>query len=114
MNVRQDFPANSSEPAEERKALAARPLILKLVGYQMTITVIAPGATVPIHDDEWIGALIVITAGSLRLEGRGGTFQTFPVGSILCFSDLGLRAAHNYDTTPTTIVSTKRIVMHEA
>ena len=60
-------------------------------------------------DDEWSGALIVVADGSIVLECRGGATRSFPAGSILWFSGLGLHAARSTATAPATLVGTRRL-----
>jgi hypothetical protein len=85
------------------------PLALPVPGFETSTTRIAPGETLLIDDGEWNGALNVVTAVSVDLECHGGATHSFPAGSILWFSDLGLRALHNHDTSTAVLVSTTRI-----
>ena len=41
---------------------------------------------------DWAGALVVVEAGEIELEGCDGTSACFPAGSVLCFDGLALRA----------------------
>ena len=112
MNAHEHSGVNNPRSFDDQRPSDDRPLTITAPGYETTTTLIAPGETLPIADDQWVGALIVVTVGRIQLEGREGATHTFPAGSILWFSDLGLRAAHNNDTAPATIVSTRRITWH--
>ena len=70
--------------------------------------VLAPGSSRPFVDAEWRDALVTIDSGALELECRRGTRRRFPAGSILWFSDLGLRAMHNHGSVPAVLVAISR------
>ena len=44
---------------------------------------------------DWAGALVVVEAGEIELEGCDGTSACFPAGSVLCFDGLALRSIRN-------------------
>jgi hypothetical protein len=89
--------------------LDKRPLTLSVPGFETTTTPITAGETLMIDDGEWNGAMIVVTAGGIDLEFQSGATQTFTTGSILWFTNLGLRAIHNHATSTAVLVSTRRI-----
>ncbi len=97
---------------EDRRPSDDRLPTITAPGYETTTTLIAPGETLLIVDDRWVGALIFVTVGSIQLECHDGATYTFPAGSILGFSDFGLRAAHNNGASPATIVGTRRVTSH--
>ena len=109
MNAHEHTGVDDPGSLEDRRPSDDRPLSIAAPGYETTTTLIAPGETLLIVDDRWVGALIVI---SIQLESRDGATHTFPAGSILGFTDLGPRAARNNDTAPATIVSTRRVTSH--
>jgi hypothetical protein len=89
-------------------AIARRQLMINAPGFESTTTLIAPGATLPIIDDHWIGAIVEVTAGRIQLTDHGGATHTFPTGSILWFSERDICAVRNDDIVPATIVSARR------
>jgi hypothetical protein len=84
------------------------PLTLPVSGFETTTTRIAPRESLLIDDGEWNGALILVTAGSVDLECLSGATHSFPTGSMLWFTSLGLRAIHNNATSTAVLVSTRR------
>jgi hypothetical protein len=85
------------------------PLTLPVPGFETMTTRTAPGESLLIDDGEWNGALIVVTAGSLDLECHSGATHSFPTGSMLWFTNLGLRAIRNNATSAAVLVSTRPI-----
>ena len=59
---------------------------------------------------EWAGALVVVEAGELELECRGGTSGCFAAGSVLFFDGLGLHAVRNssHETALVCVVTRRR------
>ena len=76
---------------EDRRPSDDRLPTITAPGYETTTTLIAPGETLLIVDDRWVGALIFVTVGSIQLECHDGATYTFPAGSILGFSDRATR-----------------------
>ena len=61
---------------QDQYGINDRPLKTAVRGYEITTTVIALGDTLPIVDNHWIGALVVVTAGSIELGCHRGTTHT--------------------------------------
>lgn len=112
MNAHQEPRQTSIEPLDHDEVIDDRLPAVRAPGYEATTTRITAGGTLPIFDEEWVGALIVVTDGSIALECSSGATPTVPAGSILWFSGLGLRAVHNNDIASATIVSTRRSTSH--
>ena len=70
--------------------------------------VLHPGSSRPYVDDEWRDALVTVESGELELECVRGGRQRFADGSILWFSDLGLRTMHNRGQAPLVLLAISR------
>ena len=57
---------------------------------------------------EWAGALVVVEAGEVELECRGGASACFATGSVLFFEGLGLRAVRNAGDEPALLSAVTR------
>lgn len=70
--------------------------------------VLPPGSSRPYVDEEWRDALVTVASGELEIECVRGGRRTFPDGSILWFTDLGLRTMHNRGPIPTVLMAISR------
>ncbi|CAL9524014.1 hypothetical protein SUDANB95_03865 [Actinosynnema sp. ALI-1.44] len=70
--------------------------------------VVTVAGTRPFDPDEWRGALVVVTAGEVELEGAGGTRRAFGRGAVLVLDGLGLRALHQHGPEPAVLVAVVR------
>ena len=57
---------------------------------------------------DWAGALVVVEAGEVELECRGGASACFATGSVLFFEGLGLRAVRNTGDEPALLSAVTR------
>jgi hypothetical protein len=57
---------------------------------------------------EWAGTLVVVEAGEVELECRGGASACFGTGSVLFFEGLGLRAVRNAGDEPALLSAVTR------
>lgn len=57
---------------------------------------------------EWAGALVVVEAGEVELECRGGASACFATGSVLFFEGLGPRAVRNPGEEPALLSAVTR------
>ncbi|MCW0215760.1 MAG: hypothetical protein OJJ54_20585 [Pseudonocardia sp.] len=70
--------------------------------------VIEPGESRPHVEQEWIGILVVMTAGEIELRCRHGGARRFAEGSVLWFTGLDLRSVHNPGSEPAVFVAVSR------
>jgi FAD/FMN-containing dehydrogenase len=64
-------------------------------GFERHVVVIAPGAEQPIFDAEWRDRLIVVEAGQVELECRGGARARFVRGDVLFVDGLSVCLIRN-------------------
>ncbi|WP_309110671.1 hypothetical protein [Saccharothrix sp.] len=70
--------------------------------------VVTVSGTRPYDPDEWRGALVVVSAGVVELEGLGGTRRAFGAGAVLVLDGVGLRALHQRGPEPAVLVAVVR------
>jgi len=76
--------------------------------FQRRRVVLPPCSSRPYAEEEWRDALVTIESGELVLECEHGGTRRFERGSLLWFTDLGLRTMHNRGAIPTVLVAISR------
>jgi len=77
-------------------------------GFQRRKVRLPPGCERPYDPSEWEDALVIVTSGTVELEGMSGRRWSFPRGAMLWLTDLPLRALHNPGTEPAELVAVAR------
>ena len=75
------------EGAQVGRALARPSLPTTMERWRV---VIAPGHAVESHESNWVGALVLVERGTLRVECRAGGAESFGGGSIVALAWLPL------------------------
>ena len=76
--------------------------------FQRRRVTLPPASSRPYADEEWRDALVTVESGELELECLRGGRRRFAAGSVLWFTDLGLRTMHNRGAVPTVLVAISR------
>ena len=77
-------------------------------GMDMRLVSIPRQSELAYEPSEWAGALVVVEAGEVELECRGGASACFATGSVLFFEGLGLRAVRNAGDEPALLSAVTR------
>jgi hypothetical protein len=77
-------------------------------GFAVATIALAPRDERAYREDEWRDAIVLVAAGELELEARGGARRRFPRGSILHLTRLPLRALRNPGAEPVRLVAVSR------
>jgi FAD/FMN-containing dehydrogenase len=81
---------------------------LELQGFERRVVVIAPGAERPVVDAEWRDRLIVVEAGEVELECRGGARARFVRGDVLFIDGLAVCLIGNPGRVPAILATVAR------
>jgi hypothetical protein len=68
------------------------------------IVTLAAGHGWRYRPEDWIGALVVVAAGGIVLEGVSGRRQPFAAGAVLGLASLPLRAIRNGGPDPAVLL----------
>jgi FAD/FMN-containing dehydrogenase len=77
-------------------------------GFERHVVVIAPGAEQPIFDAEWRDRLIVVEAGQVELECRGGARARFVRADVLFVDGLSVCLVRNPGRVPAVLGTVAR------
>ena len=74
-------------------------------GCRTSTTTIRAAESVPYHEADWVGTVVVVMSGRLRLECRSGEGCTFGEGAVLFLTGLSLRQITNPGLEPLVLKS---------
>jgi len=77
-------------------------------GFARRVVTIEPGSGHDYDAREWRDALVVVTGGSLEIEGACGGRLTLRRGDVLWLADLPVRRLHNPGASETVLVAVSR------
>jgi hypothetical protein len=79
-----------------------------LPGCRSTTTTIQPAHSIDYDESEWVGAVVVVVSGRLRLECWSGQGASFEEGAVLLLAGLQLRQITNAGLAPLVLKSIRR------
>lgn len=79
-----------------------------LPGCRSTLRTIQSADSIDYDEAEWIGAVVVVMSGRLRLECWSGEGASFDEGAILFLTGLDLRQITNPGLAPVVVKSIRR------
>ena len=69
---------------------------------------VAPGVRRPFYPAEWRDALVLLRAGTIELESRGGTSARLTAGDLFWLDGVALQALHNPGAEEAVLVAVAR------
>jgi quercetin dioxygenase-like cupin family protein len=82
-------------------------------GFEVQVTIVAPGRDHPWRETDWRDALVVVERGRVEIECTGGMRLSFGRGAVLWLARLPVRSLRGAGPEPAVLAAVRRSEAHD-